>query len=338
MSMTSTDEWGLVTSDQEEAEESYFVSMTDIMVGLLFIFILMLMAFALMLKNAQQNAGEAQEVMLEAEQALVAAERDTRETRLALLEAERDTQETRQALLEAERDTQSARQALLQAQSDTLTVRRDILDVVRDTRDEVEEIRRLDELRSRMLQDLASRLRERGVQVTVREETGVLQLPDQILFAKADDRLSAEGLKAIGLLAEALDAVLPCYAVLPIGAQSPPCDEEAIRELRLEAVFVEGHTDSDGSAELNWDLSARRAINTFRALEERSDSATSLLNDQGQYLFSVAGYGENRPLVEEVSEEDKTQNRRIDLRFVIHASRDAALQGIQSKLEEALAQ
>ncbi len=38
-----------------DGDESYFVSMTDLMVGMLFIFIIMLMAFTLNLRNAQQT-------------------------------------------------------------------------------------------------------------------------------------------------------------------------------------------------------------------------------------------------------------------------------------------
>jgi chemotaxis protein MotB len=39
----------------EELEEGYFVSMTDMMVGLLFLFIIMLMLFALKYQEATVN-------------------------------------------------------------------------------------------------------------------------------------------------------------------------------------------------------------------------------------------------------------------------------------------
>jgi chemotaxis protein MotB len=38
-----------------EEEESYFVSMTDLMVGLLFIFIIMLMVFALQYREGEKE-------------------------------------------------------------------------------------------------------------------------------------------------------------------------------------------------------------------------------------------------------------------------------------------
>jgi len=273
MSAPNTDEWGLVQSEQEESEESYFVSMTDIMVGLLFIFIIMLMAFGLMLKIAVK-----------------------------------DTEQTRD----------------------------NVREVVRQSRDEVKQIRDVDGFRAKMLEDIEVRLRKKGIHVIVREENGVLQLPDEILFDKAESKLNARGIRAMRFLAEALDVVLPCYANLAKGKGHTRCPAGIVSDLRLEAIFVEGHTDSDGSQDYNWSLSVNRAINTYRALEEHSSVATHLKNDLGQFLFSVAGYGENRPVVRELTEQNKRQNRRIDLRFVMYVSHDKALDRVQKRLEKVL--
>jgi flagellar motor protein MotB len=104
-------------------------------------------------------------------------------------------------------------------------------------------------------------------------------------------------------------------------------------KLRLEAIFVEGHTDREGTQAYNWDLSADRAINTFRALSDEARLATDLRNDDGKYLFSVAGYGENRPAVQGRSEEAMRQNRRIDLRFVMNLNYRDALESIEQRLQ-----
>jgi outer membrane protein OmpA-like peptidoglycan-associated protein len=96
---------------------------------------------------------------------------------------------------------------------------------------------------------------------------------------------------------------------------------------------VEGHTDREGSQAYNWDLSADRAINTFRALAEEAAIATELRNDDGKYLFSVAGYGENRPAVEGATEAAMRQNRRIDLRFVMNLNYRDALEDIEQRLQ-----
>lgn len=53
-------------SQERPEEESYFVSMTDLMVGLLFIFIIMLMAFALNLRTSETEARATTETLLAA--------------------------------------------------------------------------------------------------------------------------------------------------------------------------------------------------------------------------------------------------------------------------------
>lgn len=265
---------GPVASRPEESEESYFVSMTDIMVGLLFIFIIMLMAFALYLKREQERTADLQ--------------KDTRKT----------------------------------------------VEVVRD---EVSRMRDLESQRTEMLREIESRLARRGVQVIIREGSGVLQLPEDVLFGSDERELDAEGVQAIRHVAVALDAVLPCYALVPSEIpQSPSCPERDGSGLRLQAVFVEGHTDSVGSDDYNWDLSADRAINTFQELADATAVATRLLNDDGEYLFSVAGYGENRPVEEETSEESRRRNRRIDLRFIMNRSYENALRRVESQLNSVL--
>lgn len=88
-----------------EQDESYFVSMTDLMVGMLFVFIILLMAFALNLKEQETQLKE-------------------QETKL----------------------TQT------------------------------------DKAREEMLRDIETALKNKGIPVTVLPESGVLRLPEQVLF------------------------------------------------------------------------------------------------------------------------------------------------------------
>ncbi len=272
---------GRPTSNGDEAEESYFVSMTDIMVGLLFIFIIMLMAFVLMLKEQERK-------------------------------------------LETERQQ-------------TAETREEILRTVETVRDEVQNVRDLEQERARMLRDIQSRLERRGVEVIVREGSGVLQLPEELLFGSDERTLDAAGREAIGHVASALDVILPCYAQVPKRLQEQAqCDASSQGQLRLQAVFIEGHTDREGSQAYNWALSADRAINTFRSLADQTAVATELRNDDGKYLFSIAGYGENRPAVPAKTRAEMRQNRRIDLRFIMNRSYEEALQRVESRLNSVL--
>jgi outer membrane protein OmpA-like peptidoglycan-associated protein len=69
-------------------------------------------------------------------------------------------------------------------------------------------------------------------------------------------------------------------------------------------IAVEGHTDNIGTAEYNLDLSQRRAqaVNDFLVSQ-----------DVAQGRMTVAGYGLDRPVADNATEEGRKKNRRVDL-------------------------
>lgn len=91
--------------------------------------------------------------------------------------------------------------------------------------------------------------------------TGVLRLPDNILFETGAYELSAQGQQAVAVVAGELAAVLLCYTdVLPGG---PRC-HGTMAQHRVDSIFIEGHTDrvpltGGGAVRSNLDLSALRA-------------------------------------------------------------------------------
>ncbi|MCB2051492.1 MAG: OmpA family protein [Novosphingobium sp.] len=226
----------------EEEEESYFISMADMMVGLVFVFIILLIYFAL---QYQQKS-----------------------------KALSDAGETRRQMLV-------------------------------DIKQEIER-------------------RDPRMRVEVDEKSGVLRLPAEILFAKGDTELSTEGRQAVETIARALEQVLPCYTFPRRQKNCRPAAHS------LDAMFIEGHTDSDplqGGAIIkgNLELSALRATNTFRQMVNGAPALPRLRNRARQPVLSVSGYGEYRQIDTGQSEEAKTRNRRIDLRFLMESPRDEDL-------------
>jgi OOP family OmpA-OmpF porin len=71
-------------------------------------------------------------------------------------------------------------------------------------------------------------------------------------------------------------------------------------------LIVEGHTDSQGDAAANLELSQRRAEAVVAYLVEGGIEADRL---------TAIGYGEERPIADNVSEVGRAQNRRIE--FVV---------------------
>jgi len=119
-------------------------------------------------------------------------------------------------------------------------------------------------------------------------------------------------------VAAALLEILPCYS-LSLPEFRPHCPPNS--EARLEAVLIEGHTDNKPikthEFQDNWALATARALHTFQALNRYAPVLETLKNPQQQALLSVSAYESRRPVANQETEENRRQNRRIDLRFLM---------------------
>lgn len=246
-----SDARGVRRSRSEEEEESYFVSMADMMVGLVFIFLILLVYFALQFRQT----------------------------------------------------------------TDTLTG--------------------AGQTRTELLRTLERDLKTKGLKVTVDTRTGVLRLPDNILFETGAYELSPQGQQAVAIVAGELASVLPCYTdTLPSG---PKCTGKMAAH-RVDSIFIEGHTDrvpltGGGAVRSNLDLSALRATRTFQAMMAAGRGLPMLVSvsdTERTPIFGVSGYGDTRPVLDRSGNEVDVnrRNRRIDLRFLMvtpQGEEDAAL-------------
>lgn len=171
--------------------------------------------------------------------------------------------------------------------------------------------------RAEILNDLQQSLKDKGLQVEIDTKTGVLRLPDDVLFDKGQWELTDRGQAAISKVASAMVEVLPCFTTSNLckGARSSHL---------IDAVFVEGHTDSDAmvGAMNNYGLSVRRAETTFSMLQRNQPDLQEFRNKpEGEAgsapILGLSGYGPDRPIASGHSEVAKKRNRRIDLRFLM---------------------
>lgn len=284
----------------EEEEHSYLVSISDLMVGLLFLFIIMLMAFGLNYRSAEDEAARTQ----------------------AELVRERDEVSREKDRLAAERDR-------LAQQRDRLAEERDQLSAVTDY------LLRNERIRTDMLAAVQSLLRTRDVQVSLDPENGVLRLPESLLFDSGQAVLRPEGERALREVAAVFARTLPCYSAAPTVEQS---DCPILPKPLLEAVLIEGHTDdvpiSTSVFEDNWELGSARAINTYKALHAFEPSLGALKNARGEDLLGVSSYEAHRPVSLERTPEGLRLNRRIDLRFLIAAPPERELNQVRQQVLE----
>jgi len=101
-----------------------------------------------------------------------------------------------------------------------------------------------------------------------------------LIFPSGSTNINAEGRSAVRQLAEALK-------------NNPDID-----------ILVEGHTDSQGSALMNWKLSVDRAV-----------AVTDILTDYGlnPERITAAGRGEYMPVASNQTAEGRARNRRTEI-------------------------
>lgn len=118
--------------------------------------------------------------------------------------------------------------------------------------------------------------------LTVREKNGkvYVSLSQNLLFASGSKTINTQGKQAIAQLATVL---------------------KANKDINIT---VEGHTDTDGEAAFNWDLSVGRATAVVKELTNNGLSAERII---------AAGRGEFYPVATNDTAAGKAQNRRTEI-------------------------
>lgn len=189
----------------------------------------------------------------------------------------------------------------------------------------IDELKKAEEVRRNIVFDIKEELARRNVFVEIAENDTVIRIPDKTLsFVSGEDELPKSS--------EMQDAVREIGLVL---------HQAIMKEGRLkylDTVFIEGHTDSDNiyyRGKGNWGLSVDRAISVWNIWQndiEIEPKFGLLDNVYGQKLFSVSGYAATRRVnTSELNDEEKIQNRRIDIRFTVKRPTIAELERIVSR-------
>jgi flagellar motor protein MotB len=335
-----------------EDEESYFVSMTDVVIGLLFIFIIMLMFFAMRFQQATQTQNEVNREQIEVNREQIEVNRQQSQATEGLREVTRK----QDALINDLTDAENARSEILEKIGSALQKEGINVIIVKD-----EGILRLPE--------------------------DILFEP-----SRWEIKATARGVDPIKTLSKALDQVLPCYthglrsrendcpttkakvdAIFIEGHadsdrfRSPPAAVPASPR-RPSGTSTNPPTQGEKSGSIlsfinpatspstpsaqrprppsisrvtfppkdNLDLSALRATSTYRELLRVQPELSQYLSPNNTPILSVSGYGEYRPLAREPNESlerFKQRNRRIDLRILMATVRSEDAKRMQQDLK-----
>lgn len=310
-----------------EEDESAFISMTDMTVSILFIVLILLAFFASQLKPDQTVPVSAYDLVVEQlaereaqlQEALNAIE-DLTKGALDVATVSRLREEI--LSLEAERNKFQALTARSAGLEQEISGLKDELQRVRRQLGSIEanplqkynsavaeeRVKLLTSLRDQ----IALEFPELGVRLSVGKDA--LQFQGEGLFASGSSTLSSGSQLKIERIADLIHAILPCYTLGRQSAHDVECNPSFGI---VEALQIEGHTDSDGPATANVSLSSQRAATTYGAMISHQSSLNVHQNLTNQPVLSVAGYGEDRPVTQNDSIVGKSANRRIDLRFIM---------------------
>ena len=292
----------------------YFISMTDMLLGLLIVFLVIVGYLAISFSQSLEKAKTADDALARAEAAQAAAAKAQADLAAAVAATAQANKAANQAKQEAEKERNRAnreRQRANELQSILMSV---------------------DQTRVEILRIIQRELASYNFNVDIDEKTGVVRLPEAELFKTAQFTLTEQGRRNINILKKVLEEVLPCYTISKNEIVKTYSNLECENKNKnyVDAFLVEGHADSqpvkaNNLFKDNQELSTKRAINAYNLLFQ-SKILSSLTNSYNEFILTVSGYGANRPLCLDKTNSCFAKNRRIDLRLIMELPSLQAMQ------------
>ncbi|HOR85964.1 MAG TPA: OmpA family protein [Bacillota bacterium] len=268
------------------AAQDFWPSFTDVMSTLaLILFFLMLLAYVqnIIYGNNLENARQQLEI---ARADISSAERELRFIRLEI-----DKTRTALALSEQEIENQKAIIALSNEELQSLRVRLQSiaflrLDILQKVKESVEK-----EL---------GKYNEKGQELVTIGDNANIIINESMVFAFNSYKLRPEAKELLTQLSKAFERVL----------ENPETREN------IDAISIEGHTDSLGNSDYNRELSARRATEVVNYMFSVNPNLEA---KYGKY-FAANGFSKFRPINTGSDEESRAANRRIEISIIIKDS------------------
>lgn len=179
-----------------------------------------------------------------------------------------------------------------------------------------------------MLEGIQKDLKARDIEIVLAENGTVLRIPEQQLqFALGKYEIPPAHAEPASAIGQALLQAL----------------SKAENRSLMDTVFIEGHTDSvPNSREMgNWGLSTYRAIALWNFWTDKPGKLAALKNlhtlpadpkTPAKPLISVSGYADTRSthglLAGQELKDDRSEDRRIDIRFTLVSSEKQSLEGL----------
>ncbi|MFA0083918.1 flagellar motor protein MotB [Vibrio breoganii] len=179
------------------------------------------------------------------------------------------------------------------------------------------------EILNDLLKNIDKQMKKSDIYAEIDYKNGIIRLNNKSLnFSAGSHTLSGQYRENLIKISKIFNDTIPCYSSTP--PNNMRCNERVKGTLNL--VFIEGHTDNVPLGRKlakkyndNLELSTRRANFTYRLMTEEYSLLGEIMNNDQYPLFSVSGYGENRPVPGHSYSyiKEDVANRRIDIRFLM---------------------
>jgi chemotaxis protein MotB len=160
----------------------------------------------------------------------------------------------------------------------------------------VEGVREVLEMRQEVVKELQREMAMAQGRIVDVDEEGTVRFRENVLFAQGSAEVTAEGRAQLEVFTDRYLSVL--------------LGKPEFRE-QLKAIVIEGHTNDDGSYELNLRLSQARAFAVMMVLLEEAGKYRQDL----QSLVTANGRSFAQLIRKEDGTVDKAASRRIEIRF-----------------------
>lgn len=176
-----------------------------------------------------------------------------------------------------------------------------------------------------LLERLQEELAKQNIRVDVDIAKSVLRIPETaVTFEVGKSELNAENVERVRSIGRVLAKELVCYQAAVPADQTERCAQVNPYGHTLDAVFIEGHTDNqryrgDDTGMRNRFLSTARSNAVYGVMVVENEILRKLSNRSDETLFSLSGYGAERPLPGHWHAEptNDSANRRIEFRFLM---------------------
>ena len=295
-------------------ETSYWQSYSDMMAGVLLMFILIICGTLFVLMQVK-NSYDASEIALqereeELEQAIIEnlGYLDLTEEQQLLLEAQQAQLDEQQAQLDEQQAQLDEQQALLAAQQEDLNEAEkelaarqiQILTQKGELASQQAQLEEIIGVKKDIIAALSDVFEDSDLSISVDEQTGAITMDSSVMFGYDSAKLSTSG-------KDTLWYFLPAYFDVVLS-------EEYIGY--VSEIIIEGHTDTSGSYEYNLELSQARAeaVASYCLGDDQqlfSSDELALIRS----LVSVSGRSWSNPIYDADGYVDADASRRVEVKF-----------------------